>query len=211
MIWILLLIIIAITTTFYYTYIAFNLPSPIFKEIPHLPREVLDNFINDEQQGHKERGYNLDIHRVYEVINPSLTSRFKKVLKRDKTKQLYHGSNYNNIISICKSGFNLPSRRKRNMFGPGIYLSTVPQKAFEYTDMSSLIIICDTIISNSMQVNKSCTNFNPDKDLIIRKWHGLKKKKYHSLHAPAGACTISTEHVIFTPEHILPRYVIHVL
>lgn len=93
------------------------------------------------------------------------------------------------------------------MFGAGIYCASVPQKSSDY---GSYILICDVAVGRKRKVHSAKPRLDPERELNKKYMFGLWKVKYDSVHAPAGSSTISDEHIVFTPEYVLPRYVIEV-
>lgn len=179
--------------------------------IHKLPDNIWKTLQTDLKNGINERGHNLRIKEIYEIVNPvhNITKYIDSVsiMSKPNIRQLYHGTKTMSVESIIKEGFRLPKTTSSNMFGPGVYLACVPQKAFNYTDLNGYIIICYAALGKPKALHRA-KNLDPSKDLKSSRLWGLHKKVYDSAHAIAGTSTVSDEHIIFYPERILPVYII---
>ena len=111
------------------------------------------------------------------------------------------------MLSIADGGFRLPPKTDPNMFGPGVYFATVPQKSYNYTGSGGWILICN--VGNSRKVTRA-RFIDPDKDLAGRSWIFWTKCSYDSVYAPAGNSTVSDEHIVYDVDQIYPVYLISV-
>lgn len=188
---------------------------PCLVRINMLPQTVWDQYKQDHDKGAIERGKRLRVTEIYRVDVPtSLKNKYnaaKVACKKQKVQQLYHGTSRSALSSICNTGFRLPADDGRNMFGPGVYFAKVPQKSSDYA-MEGYIIIAEVCIGKTKKLKRPQNYLDPEKDLKTSGFLGLgiNRKQCDSAHAPAGASTISDEHIVFNPDLALPKYVIRV-
>ena len=178
-----------------------------------LPSTVWAELQADIARGARERGVQLRVCHTYHLNPPNtILDKYKKAIgkmKKPNEQQLYHGTrSFDAVLSIANGGFRLPPKTKSNMFGPGVYFATVPQKSYDYTGSGGWILICNVAVGDSLKVKKA-TFIDPDKDLRARScifW----TKTYESVLAPAGNSTKSDEYVVYVVDKICPVYLISV-
>jgi len=191
-----------------------SLDNRVYRVQPRkLPPGVWIQLQADMARGAHERRVNLQVCQTYHLDPPtSMLDKYIKAIgkmKKPNIKQLYHGTgSFDAVLSIADDGFRLPPKTHPNMFGPGVYFATVPQKSYDYTGPGGWILICSVAVGNPRKVKKS-KFIDPDKDLTGRSWI-FWTKSYDSVHAPAGVSTVSDEHIVYDVDKIYPAYLISV-
>lgn len=178
-----------------------------------LPPGVWSQLQADMARGARERRIRLKVCHTYRLDPPQLLlSKYMGAIgamKDPNVQQLYHGTgSFGAVLSITDGGFRLPPKTHPNMFGPGVYFATVPQKSYDYTGPGGWILICNVAVGKPRKVKKA-KFIDPDKDLTARSWF-FWTKTYDSVHAPAGASTVSDEHIVYDVDKIYPAYLVSV-
>lgn len=184
---------------------------PFIKKTTRIDQHAWDQIQEALRKGKQERGVDLKICQVYDIQSPHASSWEKKVniWSKPNISMLFHGTTSDAVISIVCNGFRLPPKSHFNMYGAGIYFARHPQKSFDYTGLGGYILVCDVALGVTKKVHTARPSFDPSSDLNKSSW-GFWSKKCHSVHAPAGAATVSDEYVIYDPLLALPRYLISV-
>lgn len=178
-----------------------------------LPKKAWDGIQDAIRRGKRERGVNLKVVRTYRIDSPRQQA-FESVKQSfgnaANVTTLFHGTSSASVVqSIVRNGFRLPPNHGQNMFGPGIYFARNPQKSYDYTSIGGYILVCDVILGVTKKVREPKPHLDPRRDLKKSSWV-FWTKDCDSAHAPAGASTVSDEHIIFSPARVLPRYLIQV-
>jgi hypothetical protein len=186
------------------------------RRIHRLPDGVWRTLRDDLQRGETERKVKLRICSMYAVdASDGVRRRFDAATAAlsgpgPNVRQLYHGTrHFDAVRAIAEGGFKLPPSTSRNMFGPGVYFASVPQKSYNYTRVGSgYILICRVALGRPKRV-KIRTTIDPARDLKTRH-RVFWTRPCNSVHAPAGASTISDEHVLFNTDQMLPCFLLSV-
>ena len=148
------------------------------------------------------------ITRIERVTNPKLELAFNqaKLELFDPTRpedRKFHGTGDEGVKNICfGDGFRLPEASRNNMFGQGVYFSSISSKSARelYTKNSNKLLLCKVLLGKSMTAKRAMNELTPA---------SMKKLGYDSLYAPAGNLVKNDEFVVYNPKQALPAYIIH--
>ena len=106
--------------------------------------------------------------------NPNAVAPEGKLFQRFKSKMFslpqdqretclaFHGTQENNIESICKKGYD-PKLRRRQRFGKGEYFATTPDISVEYCDGGKKLLL------NELLLGQNGTHHTQHQDIVVMK------------------------------------------
>ena len=148
------------------------------------------------------------ITKIERVTNPKLELAFYKAKlelhdpHRPEDRK-FHGTGDDGGENICfGDGFRLPEASSNNMFGQGVYFSSISFKSARerYTKGSHKLLLCKVLLGKSLKATQAMNELTPAK---------MKKDGYDSLYAPAGGLVKNDEFVVYNPHQAIPAYIIH--
>eukprot|EP01133_Synstelium_polycarpum_P007375 gene7375-8594_t len=148
---------------------------------------------------------NYKVSKVEYVVNPKLIKDFAKKkqqyedLKYDDCSPVFgfHGTSAKNINSICTNNFSVPGNNgvghatDSGWYGKGIYFSEYPEYSIGYISDCSKLLLCKVLLGKSYKCSGLIT--------------GQPCKTGYTSHISPD----EKELVIFSPEQILPLYIVH--
>ncbi|ELR18837.1 Poly(ADP-ribose) polymerase catalytic domain containing protein [Acanthamoeba castellanii str. Neff] len=144
------------------------------------------------------------VTRVDYIVNPPLVKNFER--KRlelaghvdwEDTKPIlaFHGTSDDNITAICKHNFDFSkigaSTGNLGFYGKGVYFSEFASYSIPYVRGGTKLLLCKVLVGHSFRMSRVETG-KP------------QVEGYDSHISPCGK-----ELVIFSPDQILPTYIIH--
>ena len=173
-----------------------------------------------------------DVIKIEKVFNRALEEKFlaAKASKlccpsRDcVVMQLFHGTGLAGVQGIPETGFQLPERSKKKMFGQGIYFATDSSKSAQqmYTKGSNCLLLCDVLLGRSCCV-KGVPSDHPLKRHVKSAASGwryldvdrasVREAGFDSVFAPRNTKDVGgvsfDEHIVYDPDQAVPRYIVH--
>ena len=150
------------------------------------------------------------ITSIIKICNPVLREKFERTKIKcfgTASTRIFHGTDDAGIENIPKEGFRDPMKSSKNgMFGKGIYFSSCASKSAQdiYTKGGNKFLLCKVILGKSKQVVKADTSLTLEK---------INQQGFDSVFAPsntrATGGVIHDEYVVYHPDQVLPRYIIH--
>eukprot|EP00026_Physarum_polycephalum_P002052 Phypoly_transcript_02056.p1 GENE.Phypoly_transcript_02056~~Phypoly_transcript_02056.p1 ORF type:complete len:782 (-),score=205.77 Phypoly_transcript_02056:108-2453(-) len=174
------------------------------------PNRYFDSSVADlhfrtaESQFHRlmETNTQSKVALVEYIVNPDLHAKFEA--KRKEFEKLgygkpllaFHGTAEKNINLICKTNFCVPGKgvahaTDSGWYGKGIYFSEYPDYSMGYIKDCTRLLLSKVLLGNPFQ----CKGLITGQPLM---------KGYDSHISPCGK-----ELVIFSPDQILPIYIVH--
>lgn len=152
----------------------------------------------------------LDVKRVFSVEIAGMAREFESKGKRvGNVKELWHGTRAANLLSILKSGFQIPAASAPHvcgrMFGNGVYFSDQSTKSLNYaygwwrgkTEDTCYMFLCDVALGKC---------YTPK---IGNYGETLPKPGADSTFARAGLSGVTNnEMIVYRTEQILPRFLV---
>ena len=152
----------------------------------------------------------LDVKRVFSVEIGGMARAFQGDGKRvGNVKELWHGTRAANLLSILKSGFQIPAASAPHvcgrMFGNGVYFSDQSTKSLNYAygwwqgkvEETCYMFLCDVALGKCY----SPKLWNPNE--------ALPKPGADSTFARAGLSGVANnEMIVYRTEQILPRFLV---
>ena len=144
------------------------------------------------------RGYYLKIEKIITLNN------WKEIFNTNNHKYLtpkkcYHGTKLNHLTKILKFGFQPSLSNKNNLLGKGVYFSSIPSKAFQYSIVdgisTGLLLRAEIYLGKSKKIDRLEEEIicNPNLDSIV-----LEKGTI----LPQGTKLIDNEICIYSPLNI---------
>ena len=170
--------------------------------------------------------------KIEKVFNRKLEEKFRaaKASKLCSTPrdcmpmQLFHGTGTAGVQGIPETGFRLPERNDKNMFGQGVYFATDSSKSAQdmYTKGSNCLLLCEVLLGKSCCV-KGVQSDHPLKQHVksaASGWHYLdvdrasvREAGFDSVFAPRNTKDVGgvsfDEHIVYDPDQAVPRYIVH--
>lgn len=167
---------------------------------------VKEKYEKGRQKNHVSSS--LKVKRVFDIKLDEMLDNYEKQKKSmGNERKLWHGSRTGNILSIFKTGMNIPQRGSGHvtgrMFGDGLYFSDQSTKALNYSygfwsgkrDSNCYTFICNVLLGES----------------YIPKNHDLNMhtKGYDSVFAKGGySGVMNNEFVVYKPCQVSPRWLV---
>lgn len=164
----------------------------------------------------------LKIKNIYELsYSDKFVSKFDKVAKAvGNVKQLWHGTDTGNVLSILREGLFCPPVNNADfkisgrMFGNGVYLSDQSTKALNYSygywgnarSPRCFMFLADVAMGNEYWPNRDGGRFDSAKAYSGTCNNG---KKFNSISVKGGTCGVmNNEQIVWNTEQIMLRYLI---
>ena len=149
------------------------------------------------------------ITKIEKLLNTELQVKFTEVKLKlfdpvSSTQHLFHGTGSVAMEAIINKGFKLPATP--GWYGAGIYLATDSSKSQCYSRKkgANQLLLCEVLLGKVLTLKTADPNMN---------LQTLKENHCDSVFAPRDTKhkggVLNDEYVVFRPEQVLPRYVVH--
>jgi poly [ADP-ribose] polymerase 2/3/4 len=150
------------------------------------------------------------VQRVFAVDIAAMRERFEARGRAvGGIRELWHGTQAGNLLSILRSGFVIPPASAAHcsgrMFGNGVYFSDQSTKSLNYaygywrgrTEDRCFMFLCDVALGRCFRPTGWCHTLDP------------RDKGFDSTFAEAGVSGVANnEMIVYDTAQIVPRYLV---
>ena len=180
-------------------------------------RQINKYFQSTKNSSHSW-SYRLRLLNVYEVQDIKGANDYKQaVTQYGNVKELWHGTDAANILSILTKGYFVPKRTDGvritgRMFGDGVYFSDQSTKSLNYatgywngkrTQENCFMLLNDVVMGHEFRP----AYWNKDSVQHSRTGVGRSGKPYQSINVQGGTCgVVNNEMIVWNTEQISIKY-----
>ena len=171
---------------------------------------------------HSSRG--LRVKHVFELkYSDSERSRFDDAAALGNVRQLWHGTDAGNVLSILREGLYCPPvnaaafKISGRMFGPGVYFSDQSTKALNYSNgfwggqrtNRSFMFLADVVMGNEYRPNRDKASGGAFSLSRAHKGKDAHGRPFNSISIKGGTCSVlNNEMIVWEKSQIALRYLI---
>lgn len=178
----------------------------------------INKYYNSTRSLNHKLSYNLRLLNVYEVQDTKRAHIFeRKVQQYGNVKELWHGTDAANILSILTKGYFVPDAKDGihitgRLFGNGVYASNISTKSLNYatgywngkrTNTNCFMLLNDIVMGHEFRP----AYWNSKSVEHSRTGVGRSGKPYQSINIKGGTCgVVNNEMIVWDTDQISIKY-----